>query len=58
MTADPAQRDRDTKAVMAALAGMPAVKRAAPVDRARLDELLKPWLGDTSSRRRRADPDA
>ena len=37
------------RAVMAALAEMPAVKRAAPVDRARLDELLKPWLGDASS---------
>ena len=34
---------------MAALNGMPAVKHAAPVDRARLDELLKPWLGDVSS---------
>lgn len=49
VAADPAQRDRDTQAVMAALNGMPAVKRAAPVDRARLDELLKPWLGDVSS---------
>ena len=49
VAADPAQRDRDTAAVMAALAGMPAVKRAVPVDRARLDELLKPWLGEASS---------
>lgn len=49
VTADPAQRDHDTKAVMAALAGMPAVKRTAPVDRARLDTLLKPWLGEASS---------
>ncbi len=49
VSADPAQRDRDAQAVMAALAQMPAVKRAAPVDRARLDELLKPWLGDASS---------
>ena len=31
---------------------MPGVKRASPVDRARLDELLSPWLGDASS-----DPD-
>jgi len=49
VTADPAQRDRDAAAVMAALAQMPAVKRAAPVDRARLGALLKPWLGDVSS---------
>lgn len=49
VAADPAQRDRDTAAVMAALNGMPAVKRAAPVERARLDELLEPWLGDVSS---------
>jgi cell division transport system permease protein len=49
VTADPVQRDRDTAAVMAALADMPAVKRAVPVDRARLDELLKPWLGEASS---------
>jgi len=49
VTADPAQRDRDAAAVMAALAQMPAVKRAAPVDRARLGALLEPWLGDVSS---------
>ncbi|MBS0477960.1 MAG: FtsX-like permease family protein [Proteobacteria bacterium] len=48
VSADPAQRDRDTRAVVAALAQMPAVKRAVPVDRARLDELLRPWLGDVS----------
>lgn len=48
VAADPAQRDRDTAAAMAALNDMPAVKRAVPVDRARLDELLKPWLGDVS----------
>jgi len=47
--ADPAKRDRDTAAVMAALAQMPAVKRATPVDRGRLTELLRPWLGDASS---------
>ncbi|THD36393.1 MAG: FtsX-like permease family protein [Sphingomonas sp.] len=49
VTADPSQRARDTAAVMTALAGMPAVKRASPVDRARLDALLKPWLGEASS---------
>ena len=49
VTADAAQRDRDARAVMAALNGMPAVKRATPVDPARLSELLKPWLGDVSS---------
>jgi cell division transport system permease protein len=49
VAADPTQRERDTKAVMTALADMPAVKRAVPVDRARLDALLKPWLGDVSS---------
>ncbi|MBN8816553.1 MAG: permease [Sphingomonas sp.] len=49
VTADAAQRDRDTAAVMAALNNMPAVRRAVPVDAERLGELLKPWLGDTSS---------
>ncbi len=49
VTADAVQRDRDTAAVMTALNGMPAVRHAAPVDRARLDELLKPWLGDVPS---------
>ena len=49
VTADSAQRDRDAAAVTAALAGLPAVKRAAPVDRARLDALLRPWLGEASS---------
>lgn len=48
VTADAAQRDRDTQAVMAALAQMPAVRSATQVDRARLDALLKPWLGDAS----------
>jgi cell division transport system permease protein len=49
VAADPVLRDRDTAAVMAALAGMPAVKRATPVDAKRLDDLLKPWLGEASS---------
>lgn len=48
VTADPTQRTRDTAAVMTALNGMPAVTRATPVDPARLDALLKPWLGDTA----------
>ncbi|HEX4695403.1 cell division protein FtsX [Sphingomonas sp.] len=47
--ADQTKRDRDTAAVMAALAQMPAVKRATPVDRTRLTDLLRPWLGDASS---------
>jgi len=47
--ADPAKRDRDTAAVMATLAQMPAVRRATPVDRGRLTALLRPWLGDASS---------
>lgn len=47
--ADAGRRDRDTAAVMTALSQMPAVKRATPVDRGRLTELLRPWLGDASS---------
>jgi len=49
VAADPSQRVRDTAAVMKALAGMPAVKRVVAVDAKRLDELLKPWLGDAPS---------
>ena len=49
VSADPAVRDRDTRAVLAALRGMPAVSRADPVDPARLTEMLRPWLGDAST---------
>lgn len=47
--ADPAKRDAATKAVVDALRMQPAVSKAQPVDRARLVELLRPWLGDASS---------
>jgi cell division transport system permease protein len=49
VSADPAARDRDAQAVLAALREMPAVARADMVDPARLTELLRPWLGDASS---------
>jgi len=49
VTADPAVRDRDARAALAALEQMPAVRRAEMVDRARLTEMLRPWLGDASS---------
>ena len=49
VAADPAVRDRDTRAVLAVLREMPAVSRANVVDRGRLTELLRPWLGDASS---------
>jgi len=47
--ADASKRDQATAAVMAALAQMPAVRRATIADRGRVTELLRPWLGDTSS---------
>src|ERR1700754_957475 len=47
-----AERDRQAVAMGAALQQVPGVVRAAEVDRARLAELLKPWLGDTG-----LDPD-
>ncbi len=46
--ADPGARDRSAQAVLTALRGMPTVAKATPVDRARLSELLKPWLGEAS----------
>lgn len=49
---DAAARDRDAQAMVAALAQTPGVRRAAEVDRARLAELLRPWLGDAG-----LDPD-
>ena len=49
VTADPAARDRDAQTVLKALQEMPAVRRTALVDRGRVTELLRPWLGDVSS---------
>lgn len=48
VTADPAARDRDAKAALKALQEMPAVRHAELVDRARLADMLRPWLGDVS----------
>lgn len=45
-------RTSATSATLAALRGLPEVRRAAPVDRARLTEMLRPWLGADG-----ADPD-
>ncbi|MBO9714239.1 MAG: FtsX-like permease family protein [Sphingomonas sp.] len=45
-------RDREAHALVAALRGLPGVARAEEADRARLAELLKPWLGDAG-----LDPD-
>ena len=50
--ADPGVRDRQVAAVRAALARVPGVTRATEVDRARLAQLLEPWLGEAGS-----DPD-
>ena len=47
--ADPAKRDAATKTVLDALRMQPAVSKAQPVDRARLLDLLRPWLGEASS---------
>jgi cell division transport system permease protein len=45
-------RDRQAKDVVATLRALPGVVHAEEADRARLAELLKPWLGDTG-----LDPD-
>ncbi|WP_010161520.1 cell division protein FtsX [Sphingomonas sp. PAMC 26617] len=45
-------RTRETRAVLAALRRQPEVRRAVAVDRARLAEMLSPWLGADG-----ADPD-
>ena len=45
VTADPAVRDAEVRAILAALRASPAVRDARAVDRARLAELLRPWLG-------------
>lgn len=50
--ADPARRDAAARAVTAALLESPAVHAAMAVDRAKLVEMLRPWLGEDG-----ADPD-
>lgn len=45
-------RNRETTAARAALGRLPEVRRAVVVDRARLAEMLSPWLGEDG-----ADPD-
>ena len=45
-------RDRQAAAMVKVFRALPGVARAEEVDRARLAELLKPWLGDTG-----LDPD-
>ncbi|QIG78473.1 cell division protein FtsX [Stakelama tenebrarum] len=49
---DEAARDRDTRAMADAFRKLPAVKRVEVVDRERLAELVRPWLGDAG-----LDPD-
>ena len=49
---DPARRDTQAAAAVAALRATPGVRRVAPVDRAALAALLQPWLGAAGS-----DPD-
>lgn len=44
--ADAARRDAAARAIVAQVRALPQVTRAAEVDRARLAELLRPWLGD------------
>lgn len=43
---DAARRDARARAIVTAVRDLPGVTRAAEVDRARLAELLRPWLGD------------
>ncbi|WP_033922619.1 cell division protein FtsX [Sphingomonas sp. 37zxx] len=43
---DAAVRDRSVAAIIAALRPRPEVRAAAEVDRARLAQLLEPWLGE------------
>jgi cell division transport system permease protein len=49
---NPAVRDAQAAAIVAAVRRLPGVVRAAEADRARLAELLRPWLGDAG-----LDPD-
>lgn len=43
---DPAIRDRQAQAIVSGLSALPGVGSVTQVDRARLAELLRPWLGD------------
>lgn len=44
--ADADRRDAAVRAIVARLRSLPQVRRVVEVDRARLAELLRPWLGD------------
>ncbi len=46
------KRERDAEAALKAIRALPSVANAAPVDRAALAALLRPWLGEDG-----ADPD-
>ncbi|MBX3595371.1 FtsX-like permease family protein [Sphingomonas sp.] len=45
--ADTARRDAAVTAITGRVRALPGVRRVEEVDRARLAELLRPWLGDT-----------
>jgi cell division transport system permease protein len=44
--ADAARRDANARALVERIRAIPGVKQVVEVDRARLAELLRPWLGD------------
>ncbi len=44
--ADAARRDANTRALIERIRAIPGVRQVVEVDRARLAELLRPWLGD------------
>ncbi len=44
--ADSARRDANARALVEQIRAIPGVKQVVEVDRARLAELLRPWLGD------------
>ncbi len=45
--ADAARRDANARALVERIRAIPGVTKVTEVDRARLAELLRPWLGDT-----------
>ncbi|MFN4097245.1 MAG: cell division protein FtsX [Sphingomonas sp.] len=45
--ADAARRDANARTLVERIRAIPGVRQVVEVDRARLAELLKPWLGDT-----------
>ncbi|HEV7287471.1 cell division protein FtsX [Sphingomonas sp.] len=45
--ADAARRDANARALVERIRAIPGVTQVSEVDRARLAELLRPWLGDT-----------